>query len=197
MRRRGSCPGRGCWNPRSAPRATGSSAALSASGGAGAQHGAHPGPGAPRHALRRRGPSASGGQPDPQPAQAEALRHVAEAGPQALQRGPIADAVLAATAAHPIPGWITAADLAPMRRAGGSRSARRSSRAASAAPRPRLRAASACCSRSRCWRRPALPAGRRRVWTPRICCWRRAGSPAPTGAAGLATRTRSACRRTA
>lgn len=46
------------------------------------------------------------------PAQAETLRALAQAGPQALQRGPIADAILAAIAAHPIPGWITAADLA-------------------------------------------------------------------------------------
>jgi gamma-glutamyltranspeptidase/glutathione hydrolase len=46
------------------------------------------------------------------PAQAEALRLLAAGGPEALRQGPLAEAILAAVAASPNPGWITATDLA-------------------------------------------------------------------------------------
>lgn len=46
------------------------------------------------------------------PVQAAALRHLAEHGAEAFYRGALAEAVLDATAREPVPGWMTAADLA-------------------------------------------------------------------------------------
>jgi gamma-glutamyltranspeptidase/glutathione hydrolase len=46
------------------------------------------------------------------PAQAAALRQIATAGPDALYRGQLGRAVLDSTAREPVPGWMTAQDLA-------------------------------------------------------------------------------------
>lgn len=46
------------------------------------------------------------------PAQAQALRLLAQGGAEALHRGPLARAVLDAVAREPVPGWMTAEDLA-------------------------------------------------------------------------------------
>jgi gamma-glutamyltranspeptidase/glutathione hydrolase len=45
------------------------------------------------------------------PAQAAALRALAEAGPAAIAEGPLGQALLDATAAPPVPGWMTRDDL--------------------------------------------------------------------------------------
>jgi gamma-glutamyltranspeptidase/glutathione hydrolase len=52
------------------------------------------------------------GSPIRNPAQAQALRLLAEGGAEALHRGPLARTVLEAVAREPVPGWMTAEDLA-------------------------------------------------------------------------------------
>ncbi|WP_198381868.1 gamma-glutamyltransferase family protein [Roseomonas sp. KE2513] len=52
------------------------------------------------------------GTPIRNPAQAAALRLLAQAGSEALYRGPLAGAVLEATGREPVSGWMTAEDLA-------------------------------------------------------------------------------------
>ncbi|WP_161993559.1 gamma-glutamyltransferase family protein [Muricoccus nepalensis] len=62
--------------------------------------------------LRPDGQPLPVGTPLRNPAQAAALRALAEHGPEALYAGPLARAVLEATAREPVPGWMTEGDLA-------------------------------------------------------------------------------------